>query len=248
MSRILYFPATYRDEKCLSLNGTDEYAWRHNPAYHTAASGALSLWVKIPELLTANGAIPIIALNVSDAGNDSTFLLLCRQHSGFGDTDNHFDIMVRKTNGGTLWIGAYPSAVAANTWYHIYLDSSGSFRVNDTAGSLIMWAAGGNTWAGEWFGAVSGSNHDIAVGALRRAGSILNYGKVIVNNWMVLNAPLTSGQRTELYGAGQHAHPWNLSFGSAIIDRYDFENDLTDAVGGETLTGVSLDASNYITP
>ncbi len=82
----------------------------------------------------------------------------------------------------------------------------------------------------------------------RRAGSILNYGKVIVNNWMVLNAPLTSGQRTELYGAGQHAHPWNLSFGSAITHRYDFENDLTDAVGGETLTGVSLDASNYITP
>lgn len=34
--------------------------------------------------------------------------------------------------------------------------------------------------------------------------------------------------------------------GSAITHRYDFENDLTDAVGGETLTGVSLDASNYI--
>lgn len=246
MSRILYFPETYRDDKAIRYDGSTELAYRNNPEYGNDAAGSWIGWVRFPALPYDSAMWSFLSLVKSSTGSKKLFLTI---RGATGDDPRRLQVQYSDT--GVTGISYHPTGVTANQWHQFCFAADASevklvlnndFSTLVAAGSNPLWAAG------QWYGGISGSSPIMTFGAARIGGSRLYHTRCHLNNLIYCNRVLTNSEITEHYNAGRHAHPWNLSFGSAITHRYDFENDLTDAVGGETLTGVSLDASNYIAP
>lgn len=254
MGRIL--GGIYGDNYCLRADGAAVYGYRANPDYQTDTAGALSLWVRFPALLTVAGIIPIASFNDSASGNDATLNIFLRKSAGYADGQQHIEVLYRATNGATPSSSSHPTVIAANTWYHIAIGSAGNVVVNGNISSPIKWFSSYAFWTGQWYGTISGTNHDMAFAAIRRAGSVLNYGQCDVNQALYFNRALVSAEWGEINTKGMGCDPRRYTFldpsyaGYATLRHgYGFESSGRDDYGvgaaNEPLTMVS---ASYVAP
>lgn len=238
MSRWLYFPSSWTDTKAIRFNGTSQLVYINNPSFKSDSAGFVSGWVRFPSLLVADGQMAIFTQNVSDAGNDSTYLFSLRRNTGNGNTNCYLDIIYRATNGGTAYAKSGSTAISANTWYHFVVGSGGKIYLNGTEETYQYWIA--NHFASGWLGGLSGSNFDFALAGIRRAGVVSSYGQCDLNELTVGNAAPTSGDATEMYNSGVTKDPNAFTTGlrAKIVLNLGFENNTVPYIGSGTYTAV----------
>ena len=241
--------ASWSTGKAIAFNGVDEMAsvtplpmksdttgcWLFDATLNAAAAG------------TANDAQVIINAGVYLSSPIHTISF--RRNTGFGDTNYRLDVITSATTGGYTYSNAgNTTTITPGTRYRCCIMGNGTIWINGVSQSLVSFVS--RSWAsGKWYSWMSGAASAFVLGfggSKTPGGTYGAYGNVKLDNAMYLSRVLTSGEVTEWYNSGVPKSPASLSFYADIQNMWLFQNDLTDPIGGEDLTGENLDSSNYV--
>ena len=244
MGTLIYGTPSWVNTKAILFNGSNQLAYKDNPDYHTAMAGCWAFDVTMMRTMTTDGGDQVITMGVTDAGNNARFLFSVRRIAEWG-TSMYFELSNRPTNTGTVRVGgATGLAVVNGTTYRVVFGSAGKLYINGTEYTLVS-RGGHNLPTAEWYGNMTGSNHTVAFGGLRRAGTNSTFGNVKMDNIHYINRVLTPTEVAEDYS--KRALQWSTrSYAADIKHVYEFENNLNDSVGSETFTGAG--SPTYVTP
>lgn len=240
------------DEKALQLNGVDQFVRRDDPDYKSASAGSWAFDLTLLSLLPGAGAQMLIRVADRDAPtttNGKQIAINVRQRANLigGVTKGYIDI-TDIGDGVTIKARNGQTSLVVGTRYRVYVGSAGKIYINGVEESYQNWRNAGIPDTTGWYNAISAANKSMSMGAGYTAGAGSNYGNIRLNNVHQINRVLTPAEITEDYNGGI-AFSWRKrSYASAIKHAYEFEGDLTDEAGSETLTGTNIGPSNYVTP
>jgi hypothetical protein len=150
--------------------------------------------------------------------------------------------------------------VTLGAWHHIVVQSNGTawaMWVNGVSQTMTRWDGFATANNGNWYGDVSGSDHSLSVGA-RFMSNVYgpNYYAGLMDEVVYLTGRIfTSGEVAEIYNGGTPMNPHRLSMISELTtwwrmgDSRDSATTVFDELsGGNDLTLVNMDASNYVAP
>ena len=252
----LIAPSSFRNAECADFNGTDEYMSRTGTlSFRSDTAGAWSMWVRIDNTFAADGARFIMGLGTSGTNR---LIFGVRRIATTGSSTYFTWITTR--GGVTRGYSATTTALAANTWYHVVFQSSGtaySCSVNGTSQTITQWTgAAANT--GDWFGDHTGTDPWFTVGVLNGPTSALGtlFFEGRLDEFLYLpGRAMTAPEVTEIYNGGVPQNPHKLSFASELTTWYRFGDSRDSATtvfdelsGANDLTLVNMDASNYVAP
>ena len=244
--------STFRNALCADFNGTDEYMSRTGTlSFRSDTAGAWSMWVRIDNTFAADGVRFIMGLGTSGTNR----LIFGVRRIATTGSSTYFT-WVTTRGGVTRGYSATTTALAANTWYHVVFQSSGtaySCSVNGTSQTVTQWTGtAGNT--GDWFGDHTGTSPWFTGGAHTPSGpGGANYPGGRMDEFLYLPGRVfTAGEVTEIYNAGVPKNPHKLSFASDVDvwwrfgDSRDSGTTVYDEIGSNDLAMVNMDASNYV--
>lgn len=251
----LIAPSSFLNQKCADFNGTDEYMSRTGTlSFRSDTAGAWSMWVRIDNTFAADGFRIIWGFGTSGT-NRFNFGVRRITATGTGT----FFTFATVVGGVTRGYSATTTALAANTWYHVVFQSSGtaySCSVNGTSQTITQWTgAAANT--GDWFGDHTGTAPWFTVGVNNGPASALgaNFFEGRMDEFLYLPGRVfTAGEVTEIYNSGVRMNPHRFSMISSLTTWYrmgdsrDSATTVFDEVGGNDMTLVNMDASNYVAP
>lgn len=254
----LIAPSSFRNALCADFNGTDEYMYRDDPSFKADTAGAWSFWVKLDAVFGSDDNDVVIGYGVRSGANNAEMFFGPRRNVNTG-TGTFMAITHRATNAGT--IGGYSgttTALTAGAWHHIVVESNGTgwaMWVNGVSQTMTRWDGFATANNGNWYGDVSGSNHGLSVGA-RFMSNVYgpNYYAGLLDEVVYLPGRIfTSGEVAEIYNSGTPMNPHRLSMISELTTWYRMGDSRDSATtvfdelsGGNDLTLVNMDASNYV--
>lgn len=245
--------SAFRNALCADLNGTDEYMSRTGTlSFRSDTAGAWSMWVRIDNTFASDNSRMAWGFGTSGT-NRFSFGVRRITATGTGT----FFTFATVVGGVTRGYSATTTALAANTWYHVVFQSSGtaySCSVNGTSQTITQWAgAVANT--GDWFGDHTGTAPWFTVGVQNGPTSALgtNFLEGRLDEFLYLPGRVfTAGEITEIYNGGVRKNPHRFSMISSLTTWYrmgdsrDSATTVFDEVGGNDMTLVNMDASNYV--
>lgn len=244
-------PSTFRDFRCAEFNGVDEYMQRTGAlSFRSDTAGAMSMWIRIPATF---GSDQVQIYGVFYVSDNNRLVFGVRRIAATG-TGTFFSLATYQ-GGVTRAYSATTTALTANTWFHVVLQSTGTsyeVYINGTIQTLTIWSATqGNT--GDWFGDLSGPSVRLQFGANYVSGAPNLYYAGRLNEFVYVGGrALTAGEVTETYNGGTPLNPNKLSYASDIDawwrfgDSRDNATTMFDEIGTNDLTLVNMDATNYV--
>jgi len=253
----LIAPSSFLNQKCAEFNGTDEYMSRTGASFSGDTAGAWSFWMKTDVVFGANGTRVILAL--SNTTTQPRLLIGIRRATPTG-ASTYISItgisaagVVEAAASGTT------TALSASTLYHVIIQSNGTaytMYVNGVSQTVVDWSAlGPSVLNGNWFGDYAGPSL-LTVGATSVA-SVINTSVLwdgTLDEMIYLPGRIfTSGEVAEIYNGGTPKNPHRLSMISELTTWYRMGDSRDSATtvfdelsGGNDLTLVNMDASNYV--
>lgn len=241
------------NQNCAEFNGVDEYMQRTGSlSFRSDTAGAWSMWVSLDAVFSAAGQQMTLAFTRDPAQQDRiTFGPRRIAATGTGT----FMSLVWLNGATTIGYSGTTTALSANTWYHVVIQSNGtawSMYVNGTLQTLTRWSGAG-TNTGDWFGDFAGSTGSLFVSAQINGNAISNYFDGRLDQFMYIGGrALTAGEVTETYNGGIPKDPRSLSYTQDIDiifrfgDRGDTASTMLDRIGDNDMTLVNMDATNYV--
>lgn len=246
--------SSFLNSLCASYNGVDEHMiTTPTSEVRNGTSGAWSMWVRIPATFTVDQVGICLGMGADGVGR----LNFGVRRIGNTGTSTYFTFSYTNASG-TFAYSATTTALAANTWYHVVFQSTGSawqVFVNGVAQTLTQWA-GTTSNSGDWFGDMSGSNARMTTGVNYAAGAI---GTVYFNGRLdevtYFNRSLSSAEVSWLYNGGTRRNVLtdpDLNSAARIWwrlgDSRDSATTVFDELTTNDLTLVNMDTSNYVAP
>lgn len=234
MSDWNFFPA---NDQALRLDGVSQLAYRNNPSFRGNTAGAISMWVRVNALLPSTGVADIISCSNSASGATETLVFGLRRHPGFPDPSATYIGLTQYAQGssGLLGMAYAPTPASTGGVDHYVFGSSGKVYLNSVLQSTIRPA--GSAPGTVWFGDISGSNRDLAIGGRRIGGTPGMFSQVDVLEVLYLpNRVFTGTEVSEIHGKGMGADFESLSMYSELAMVLPFDGDANDIKGSNHFT------------
>lgn len=247
----LIMPSVFRNARCAEFNGTNEYMVRTGTlSFRSDTAGAMSMWIRIPATFGSDQVQFCGVFYVSD--NDR--ILIGVRRIVWTGTGTFFSFSTVRS-GTVRGYSATTTALTANTWFHVVLQSTGTsyeVYVNGTAQTITQWF-GPTANNGDWCGDFTGPSARLQFGANYVSGAPASYYAGRLDEFdYVSGRALTSGEVSEIYNSGTPRNPHKLSFASEVAawwrfgDSRDSATTVFDEIGTNDLTLVNMDATNYV--
>lgn len=243
----------FRNALCADFNGTDEYMVRTSAlSFRSDTAGAWSMWIRLDTLFGSPGQQMTLSFTPVPSGQDR--ITFGPRRIALTGTGTYFSI-VSIVGGATVGYSGTTTALTAGAWHHVVMQSSGtawSMYVDGVLQTLTRWsAAGANT--GEWFGDHAGTTGQFMVSGQINGSALSNFFSGRTDEYMYLPGRVfTAGEITEIYNSGVRKNPHRFSMISSLTTWYrmgdsrDSATTVFDEVGGNDMTLVNMDASNYV--
>lgn len=245
-------PSKFIDRKAIALNGVDELAYINNPAFSDDSAGAWAFDLYVPSLPGGEYIYNALSMVTNNTTSGNTFIVgVQAQVAAWGDTTPRFVWQGWNTSVNN-WarLAATTTLPSAATWYRVVVQSGRKIYINGTDQTLVKHSNGRDLLTTSWMGSHPATTQRIvAIGGQRSTSGVgSNYSPLRINNLVYINRPLTGSEVIEDYNGGNVWSPRSRSFHADIAPIWLFEDDLTDSKGTSHLTGMGVDASNYIAP
>lgn len=247
--------SSFRNALCSSFNGVDEHMiGQPNTAMRTATQGAISMWFRIPAVLTANGI-----QSLQGFGSDGTARINIGIRRIAATGTGTFVSWVYTNNANvTSGYSATTTPLAANTWYHVLFQSNGTAwtcYINGILQTLTSYVAG-STNSGDWFGDMVGANPRYTMGVGYSTGAAsTSYFAGRIDEVVCFDRPLTIVEAAYMYGGGSPSNPtYDSDLRSAMLgwwrmgESRDNGTTVFDEISTNDMTLVNMDTSNYVAP
>ena len=180
------------------FDGVNDYADAGTPSYMSDTQGAISLWVKINAVLSADGAQAIFGIGDTNVGSYPPYLwITLRRHPSYGTTNTYFDISSRISGNSSSEDSAAATdfpIVVGNTYYVVVsADGVNSYiYVNGIASTLTSYIGTGNV---NWIGALSMSGARASISDIFFSNSWLSKNSKITPSLTGVKGTLPSADR-----------------------------------------------------
>lgn len=203
--------AHFSNLRAMYTNGTvGQYAYTDGTTFATDTVGAMSFWFKPATIFSSDNYAAIIAFSNRSATNTATLVFGLRRHAGIGNSNTYLEITNRRTNGANSSGSIAGQVIAADTWYHVVVMSTGAVYINGTSQTMTRWLNGAGSFATSWFGNIVAPLPRLSIGARSYNGTVDLPFSGGVDEVMYFDRVLTAPEVTSLYNGGAAVNPRKL--------------------------------------
>lgn len=239
---------TLRNDNAAAFNGVDEYMERVLPSFLSDTSGYISLWVRFDSVFSGPGTLYKGVAMVGQTSSAIVVMLGLRRAAG---VPNNIEVFVGNAANYKTY-AAMTTTIAALTWYHVVLRYSGgaySIWINGGSQTLLNWGNGGSGATPTWFsGVTGGASRRLMLGANNGAGT-LRPSDCRIDEVLIGTEAITGTEVAWLYNGGAPRNPHRRPLGHTwyrMGDSRDNGTTVYDEMGGDDLSLVNMNASNYV--